>query len=276
MTEAAMGNAAARPVAWVTGASRGMGAETAVQLARAGYDVALTARDQKLLDAVAGEVRAAGGRALAFTSDLTKRQSVAAFADAAIAAFKRCDVLCNIGIYQGPGGRQLIMDTELDELAISFEADVVGPVLLCQRAIPLMLAQGRGTIINMSSSTVFLDPPGTIHTNGWSFAYVAAKAGLDRLASIINVELGAKGIRAFTVEPGFVAYGERLERTLRKYPDVAVSPPEAIGPAILWLIRDPAAAKLLSKRVNLPGLSHKHGLLPGWGGPGSPFVSVRT
>jgi NAD(P)-dependent dehydrogenase (short-subunit alcohol dehydrogenase family) len=265
-----------RPVAWVTGASRGMGADTAVQLARAGYDVALTARDQRLLDAVAADIRTAGGRALPLASDLTDRTSIAAFADAAISTFKRCDVLCNIGVYQGPGGKQLIMDTTLDELAISFEADVVGPVLLCQRAIPLMLTQGSGTIINMSSSSVFLDPPGTIHTNGWSFSYVAAKAGLDRLASIINVELGGKGIRAFNVEPGFVAYGEKFATTLRKYPGVPVSPPEAIGPAILWLIRDPGAARLLSKRINLPGLSHKQGLVPGWGGPGSPFVSVRT
>ena len=49
--------------------------------------------------------------------------------------------MCNIGIYQGPGGRQLVMDTELDELVVSFEADVVAPVLLCRRALPSMLEQ---------------------------------------------------------------------------------------------------------------------------------------
>ena len=65
-----------RPVAWVTGASRGMGADTSVQLARAGYDVALTARDQRRLDEVADEVRAEGGRALAVASDLTDRGSI--------------------------------------------------------------------------------------------------------------------------------------------------------------------------------------------------------
>jgi NAD(P)-dependent dehydrogenase (short-subunit alcohol dehydrogenase family) len=266
---------AARPVAWVTGASRGMGADTAIQLAVAGYDVALTARDQARLEVTANAVRAAGGRALPLASDLTDRRSIAAFADAAMAAFGRCDALCNIGIYQGPGERQLIMDTELDELATSFAADVIGPVLLCQRAIPAMIAQGGGTIVNMSSSSVVLDPPGTIHENGWSFAYVAVKAGIDRLASIINVELAATGIRAFNVEPGFVAYGARFDDALRKYPGVPVSPPESIGPAIVWLIRDPTAARLLGKRVNLPGLSHKQGLVPGWDGPGSHFASAR-
>lgn len=263
-----------RPVAWVTGASRGMGADIARHLAEAGYDLAITARNQQSLDEVALQARAAGTDVLALASDLTDRQSIGAFADAALARFGCCDVLCNVGIYQGPGGRQLLMDTALDELAISFEADVVAPLLLCQRVIPGMIANCSGAIVNMSSSSVVLDPPGTIHANGWSFAYVAAKAGIDRLASIINVELGDKGIRAFNVEPGFVAYGERFEIALRKYPGVPVSPPEAIGPAVLWLIRDPGAVRLLTKRVNLPGLSHKQGLLRGWGGPGTHFATA--
>jgi 3-oxoacyl-[acyl-carrier protein] reductase len=265
-----------RPVAWVTGASRGMGADTSVQFARAGYDVALTARDQQRLDEVAAEIRAEGGRAVAVASDLTDRKSISAFADAALSQLGRCDVVCNIGIYQGPGGRQLVMDTELDELVVSFEADVVAPVLLCRRALPSMLAAGGGTIVNMSSSSVFLDPPGTVHENGWSFAYVGAKAGLDQLAGILNVELGPRGIRAFNVEPGFVAYGDDLEDSLRRYPGVPVSPPDAIGPAIVWLAREPGADRLRTKRVDLPGLAHKHGLLPGWDGPGTSFRSSRT
>jgi 3-oxoacyl-[acyl-carrier protein] reductase len=268
--------ASSRPVAWITGASRGMGADTCVQLARAGYDVALTARDQRRLDDVAEAVRVEGGRALAVASDLTDRASISAFADAALTEFGGCDVVCNIGIYQDPAGRQLVMDTELDELVVSFEADVVAPVLLCRRALPSMLAAGGGTIVNMSSSSVFLDPPGTVHENGWSFAYVGAKAALDQLAGILNVELGPRGIRAFNVEPGFVAYGDALEESLRRYPGVPVSPPDAIGPAIEWLVRERAADRLLSKRVDLPGLSHKHGLLPGWDGPGTSFRSTRA
>ena len=59
-----------RPVAWVTGASRGMGADTAVQLARAGYDLAITARDRQRLEYVAGEIEAEGGRALVHPLDL--------------------------------------------------------------------------------------------------------------------------------------------------------------------------------------------------------------
>jgi NAD(P)-dependent dehydrogenase (short-subunit alcohol dehydrogenase family) len=247
-----------------------MGAETAAAFARAGFDVALTARDTARLEAVAAAVESAGGSALPLASDLTDRSSIAAFADAATARFGRCDVLCNIGIYQGPGAMgELFMETPIEEVALSLEADVVAPALLCQRAIALMLDQGGGTVLNMSSSSVPMDPPGTVKDNGWTLAYVAAKAGIDQFASILNVELGARGIRAFTVEPGFVAYGEELAATLRKYPGIPVSPPESIGPALVWLVTSPDAERLRSKRVNLPGLAHKQGLLEGWGGPGT-------
>lgn len=265
-----------RPVAWVTGASRGMGADTARCFAHAGYDVALTARDQTRLDAVATDIRAAGAKALPIPSDLTDRASVAAFADAALERFGRCDVVVNIGIYQGEASWQLVLETPLDEMIISYEADVIAPVLLCQRAIPSMLERGRGTIVTMSSSSVFLDPPGTVHDNGWPFAYVSAKAGVDQLASILNVEHGSQGLRAFNAEPGFVAYGADFQETLDKYPGRPISPPECIGPAILWLVQSPDADRLIKKRVSLPDLTNKLGLLPGWDGPGSAFATAAT
>jgi NAD(P)-dependent dehydrogenase (short-subunit alcohol dehydrogenase family) len=262
-----------RKVAWLTGANRGMGAATAIDLARAGFDVAITARDQGRLDATAKEVADAGGRAVALASDLTDRVSMSAFADAAVDRFGRCDVLGNIGIRKGPGMTQRFLDTPLDEFATCFEADVIAAALLCQRAVPLMLAEGGGTVVNMSTSSVFLEPPGPVGENGWSISYVAAKAGIDRFASILNVELGARGIRAFNVEPGFVAYGENLAATIAKYPGIPVSPPEAIGRAITWLVGSPEADRFLPKRVNLPGLTHKLGLLPGWDGPGTEWTA---
>jgi NAD(P)-dependent dehydrogenase (short-subunit alcohol dehydrogenase family) len=248
-----------------------MGADTAIHLAKAGYDVAITARDQARLDGVAKEIEALGRQALPFATDLTDRGAVAAFADVAVERFGRCDVVCNIAIYQGQGAFELFLDTAPDDFAVTYEADVIAPVVLCQRAIPLMVAEGGGTIVNMSSSSVFLDPPGTVKENGWSLAYVAAKAGIDQFASILNIELGPRGIRAFNVEPGFVAYDEDLVETLAKYPGVPVSPPESIGPAIVWLIESGQSDRLLSKRVNLPGLTHKHGLLQDWDGPGSTY-----
>ena len=70
------------------------------------------------------------------------------------------------------------------------------------------------------------------------------------------------------------AYGERFTTTLAKYPGVPVSPPESIGPAIVWLVGSPDADRFLPKRVNLPGLTHKQGLLPGWDGPGTVYATA--
>jgi NAD(P)-dependent dehydrogenase (short-subunit alcohol dehydrogenase family) len=245
-----------------------MGAGTACALAGAGYDLAITARDQLRLDEVAARAEAAGVTCLALASDLLDRSSIDGFATAALERFGRCDVLCNIGIYKGESLRYVVDETTADELVKHYEADVVAPFLLTTRVLPWM-CEHRGTIINMGSSSIFMEPPGTAHQNGWSFAYAAAKAGLDQMAPILNVELRGLLVRTFNVEPGFVAYGTDLAEKIRRYPGMPVSPPEAIGPAIVWLIESPEADRLITKRVNLPGLTHRHGLLPGWGGPGT-------
>jgi len=85
------------------------------------------------------------------------------------------------------------------------------------------------------------------------------------------VELQETGVVTYTAEPGFVAYGAALEQALLKFPDVPVRPPEAIGAAIVWLVTSPEASRLRNKRIHLPAITHRCGLLPGWGGPGSPY-----
>jgi NAD(P)-dependent dehydrogenase (short-subunit alcohol dehydrogenase family) len=260
-----------RRIAWVTGGSRGIGADTAIRLAESGYDVAITARDQAKLEAVATEIERLGRHALAMASDLTERHSVVEFASAAEAWGGRCDVLLNNGYYQGAGAKQLLVDMPIDELATSLEADVVAPALLCQRAVQMMLKHDGGVIVNMSSAVVFLDPSRTVANGGWSLAYAAGKAGLDQFAKVINAECGSAGIRAFTVEPGFVAYGDEFKRALDSGEGAPVNPTEAIGAAILWLVQSREASRLLSKRIHLPSITEKYGLLPGWAGSGSAF-----
>jgi NAD(P)-dependent dehydrogenase (short-subunit alcohol dehydrogenase family) len=260
----------ARRVAWVTGGSRGIGADTAIRLAQAGYDVAITARDQARLEAIAGEIEAGGGRCFAKTSDLTDRASVSIFADAAEAWGGRCDVLLNNGYHQGAGANRPLLDIAMDELAASLEADVVAAALLCQRALRMMLNREGGVIINMSSSVVFLDPWRTVEDGGWSPAYAAAKAGLEQFAKLINFEHGQSGVLAYTVEPGHVAYGDNFQEAAEREGS-RVTPTEAIGAAILWLVQSPDATRLLSKRINLPSITQKYELLPGWAGPGNPY-----
>lgn len=268
----------ARPVALVTGASRGMGASTAIALAQAGYDVAVTARTLRegegalpgSLETVTKAIEGTGARALPLAMDLTDHEAVAATADATLDAFGRVDLLCNIGIYQGPGSG-LFLETSVEEFRKHFDADVLAPAILLQKLVPVMLEQEGGIVVNMSSFVVFNDPPGTADANGWSVGYAAAKAGIDRFAGALNAEFGERGILAYTVDPGFVAYGDDFANQVDRYVGMPVTPPDAIGAAIVWLVTSPDAPRLLRKRIYLPAITQKYGLLPGWDGPGSSF-----
>jgi 3-oxoacyl-[acyl-carrier protein] reductase len=268
----------ARPVAFVTGASRGLGAATAVALGGAGYDLALTARTvhegegrrSGSLDTTMAKVEALGARAVAIPMDLTDRAGVGAAADTALDAFGRIDVLCNIGIYQGESAG-LFLETPVDEFARHLEGDVLAPATLLHKFLPVMLEQGSGTVLNMTSYVVVNDPPGTAHANGWALAYAAAKAGIDRFAGVLNVELEGTGVLVYTVDPGFVAHEDEFDEMVARYAGMPVTPPQAIGAAIVWLLTSPDAPHLLRKRIYLPAITEKYGLLPGWDGPGSAY-----
>jgi NAD(P)-dependent dehydrogenase (short-subunit alcohol dehydrogenase family) len=268
----------ARPVAFVTGASRGIGAATAVALAGAGYDLALTARTVHegdgrrpgSLDTVMAKVAAFGVRGVPIPMDLTDREGVGAAADAALDAFGRIDVLCNIGIYQGEGAG-LFLETPVDEFARHLEGDVLAPATLLHRFLPVMIDQGHGTVLNMTSFVVVNDPPGTAHTNGWALAYSASKAGIDRFAGVLNVELAGTGVLVYTVDPGFVAHEDQYDEMVARYAGMPVTPAPAVGAAIVWLLTSPDAPHLLRKRIYLPAIAEKYGLLPGWEGPGTAF-----
>lgn len=259
-------------VALVTGASRGIGAACAVHLAGAGFDVAISARtltdaDARIpgsLESVAAEVAATGRRALPVPMDLLDRRSVLAAVDRVLGTWGRIDVVVNNGIYKGPASGASVVDTSLDDLELVLQADVVNQVALIHHVLPHMLERGSGTFVNMTSAVAFLEPPGPLGRGGWGFAYGVAKGGFDRMAGLINAELGERGVHAFNIEPGFVAYGEQLDEIRARFPGLEVTPPDAIGAAVAWLVTDPEAGSLLGKRIHGPALCRDRDLLPGW------------
>ena len=251
-----------RKVAFITGASRGIGAETAVLLARRGYDLAITARTMSegeghehgswqsntaplpgSLESTAERARAEGAQVVCLRSDILDLDSVAAAADAALAHFGHIDLLFNNACYQGPGNMQRVLDVDLEHIDRIYRGNVQAPVLLVQKLLPGMLARASGAIINMVSGSAINDPPAPADEGGWGFAYPSSKAALIRLMPALRVEHADSGVRFFSVEPGFV-YTEVM-RANGLDENIAArfnaTPPEHIAAIIHWLAEHDAA-----------------------------------
>jgi NAD(P)-dependent dehydrogenase (short-subunit alcohol dehydrogenase family) len=257
------------PVVFVTGASRGIGAATAIAFAKAGWRVVIAARtlhqqqtqnhqlryaDGQLLRGsltdTAQAIEACGAQVLMQSMDLMDAQSMDAAIDHALQHFGRIDVLINNAVYQDREVNAMLLDLDDDALQRSLVGNVVAPFHLAKKVLPHMIAQGGGKIINVGSGAGQYDPPMAANQGGWGFAYGASKAGMGRLAGCINREWGHKGILAFSVNPGFVNT-EAAQATLgldaelsKKY---GATTPEAIAASLLWLVSDASAAELTQK-----------------------------
>ena len=220
-------------VAIVTGASRGIGAATARAFAQAGVAVALAARDGNALTALAREIEAAGGRALAVPTDVTEPAAVAALVEQTVATFGRLDAAVN----NAGGGHR---PTPLAELSVEeFDAAVrlnLRSVFLGMKfEIPAMLVSGGGAIVNLTSTAGL---QGVRQIGG----YVAAKHGVVGLTATAALEYGARGIRVNAVAPGpilterLAAAGDDVRaQAARARPLGRVGRPEEVAALVLWL-----------------------------------------
>jgi NAD(P)-dependent dehydrogenase (short-subunit alcohol dehydrogenase family) len=276
------------PVALVTGASRGIGKAIAVHLARAGFDVALTARTVAegearehsstiqrsdtsplpgSLESTAALVEGAGARVLTVPADLTDRPTVIAAAEQVLAEWGGVDVLVNNGRYVGPGHMDRFLDTPLTLLDDHLEANVMAPLALSRAVLPSMLERGAGVIVNLTSSAAYEDPPAAAGDGGWGLGYGISKAGLHRIAGILALELGDQGIRAYNVQPGFIAT-ERIAQDMAGFGFDASSgaPADVVGAVVAWLVTTADAAPNGSTVQAQPVCAERN-LLPGWPPP---------
>ena len=175
----------------ITGASAGIGRECAHAFAARGARLVLGARRVDRLEEVAAAVRAAGGEAMALSLDVGEAAQVDAFVRAAVDRYGRLDVLVNNAGY-GVRGRVAIMPAEVHEGLM--RVNYLGTVHGCRAAAPLMVTQGRGVIINVSSIVGHRSLP----TGG---AYAATKAAQIRLTEALRVELRGTGVFACSVHP---------------------------------------------------------------------------
>ncbi|MGH9018755.1 MAG: SDR family NAD(P)-dependent oxidoreductase [Acidimicrobiales bacterium] len=279
-----------RPVALVTGASRGIGRASAIALARAGCDLVISARtvhegDGRApgpdgpvtlpgsLDTTTAEIEAVGARAHAVAMDLLDRASVEAVAQETMSVWGRVDVLVNNAIHQGPGPMDSLAELRIEDAETTIRADYLHQLLLIQHLLPALVAGGGGTVVNMSSGTAYLDPPAPTGRGGWGVAYAAAKAALTRIVPILHVEYGDRGLRAFNVDPGFVV-NERMRATAGagQFTDAGFRgvAPEVPGAVVAWLATDPGAGVYAGTLVQAQRLARDHGLVPGRPAPPGP------
>ena len=267
-------------VAFITGASRGIGAESAVALARAGYAVAITARTLAegeshdhagntaplpgSLEATAAAVRAVGGQALCLQADILDEASMSAAAAQAIAHFGGVDLLFNNAVYQGTGNQETLLEVSRQQLDAIYQGNIFTPLALVKAVLPGMLQRQRGTIINMVSYTAFNNPPAAADNGGWGFAYPSSKAALTRMAGSLRAEHPDGGLRCYNLEPGTVvtevmkAVGI-TEEVLQRYKPCT---PAAIAAVVAWLAHNEALAEWQPDEIlRGPAIARQLGLL---------------
>jgi hypothetical protein len=276
-----------KPVAFITGASRGIGKATALALAERGYDLAISARtvsggeqheysptaQRSLLRAMPGSLgetarlaRERGAEVRALPMDLLDRESTRSAARAALAAFGRVDVLVNNAIYQGPGVMDRALALDLEHVSRVFLGNVTHQLLVVQELLPQMLARKSGAIVNLVSAAGMGDPPPG--SGAWGFAYGASKAALIRMAGVLASEHAGAGVSFFNLEPGLVLTESMREQgltdeLLRAVPGGG-APPAVPAAVIAWLVTSPDAAKWHGKTLHAQAAAKELRLVPGW------------
>jgi NAD(P)-dependent dehydrogenase (short-subunit alcohol dehydrogenase family) len=179
----------------VTGASRGLGAALAAELARRGTKVVLVARERDPLEEVARAINAAGGEAHALPADVGDKRAVYPLAGAAAALVGPIDLLVHNASTLGPTPLRLLLDTECEDLEHVLEVNLVGPFRLTKAVAGAMALRRRGLIVHVTSDASVSGYP------GWG-AYGVSKAALDHLGRSWAAELEGTGVRVLGVDPG--------------------------------------------------------------------------
>ena len=240
-------------VAIVTGAGQGIGRVFAKAFALAGAIPVIADKNADRGNAVAGEVRSAGGRALAVETDVANPSSVESLISAVNAEFGRIDILVNNAAIFSILEMRPFEEIPLSEWEAVLRVNVIGPYLCARGVLPTMRKLGKGRIINIASGAVTLGRPNYLH-------YIASKGTLIGMSRSMARELGSTGITVNSILPGATfteierksVTPEQKERivALQWIPRAQV--PEDLVGALLFLSSD-ASAFMTGQSLTIDG-----------------------
>lgn len=239
-----------RPVAVVTGASRGIGKASAIALAGRGFDLVITGRTVRPADApfeptgrvserlpgsleeTAQIIEAAGAAAHTVALDLSDPDRLVPAAEDALRAAGRVDVLLNNAIWTGPGNYTRFLDTDQADVDARIFGNLTAQIRFMRPIVRHMVERGSGIVMNMASGAGYAPPFAQPGEGGWGLAYAVSKAGFQRIAVQLAYEYADDGLLAFNLQPGFVAT-ERVKMVRGPVANVAGGvEPEVVGAAV--------------------------------------------
>ena len=245
-------------VALVTGAARGIGAATAIALARRGIAPVLAVRDADAARPVLEEVARMGVACRIETCDVADHAAVTAAVQRVRGDWQRLDIVVNNAGQIDPIGH--LGDTDPGQWARAIGVNLVGAYNVVHACLPALLASPAAAVLNVSS--------GAAHAprEGWS-AYCSSKAGLYMLARSIGEEYGSRGIAAFSLQPGVVDTGMQVRirasgmNEISRIPRENLAAPEFSAGVIAWLCDErPAHHRGKDLSVRDDGLAKEAGV----------------
>jgi 3-oxoacyl-[acyl-carrier protein] reductase len=225
-------------VAFITGASRGIGRAIALTLSRAGHDVVIASFEVEKNQEVAAEVQALGGKALPVDLNLTSQDSIKQGIAQASKEFGKIDILVNnAGITRDT----LSMRMKPQDWDMVLQINLSGSFFAAQQVIPQMMRERWGRIINIASVV-------GQRGNAGQANYVASKAGIIGLTKALALELGGRNITVNAVAPGYIETDmtanlpqEVKDRFLAEIPLKRAGAPDDVAAAVKFLASDDAA-----------------------------------
>jgi len=230
-------------VAIITGGGSGIGEATAIIFAREGAKVALAGRRLHKIQAVADRVKAEGGEAIAVQTDVRFADQVQNLIEKTVERFGKLDVLFNNAGVRA--SRCTVVDCTEEEYERTMATDVKGLWLCCKYAIPHMIKNGGGSIINCSSISAFIGQP-------LQGVYNVTKGGIDVLSKCMALDFAKYNIRVNNVNPAWVKTemneeelaqmkargGKEWEEVVRLHPLGRLGEPEDVAWAVVYLASD--------------------------------------